>query len=131
MGPPRFISFQSRPATIAAQTTEREVMSKMRRLVLTVAALGALAVGGAAFAQAQNSGSSAPPPAGKGAEVSTPGDPADAPSAEDQQESDGKAGEAEDGGPEGKAEKLDTASGKDLPEEPNDQPDSPGQETGD
>jgi hypothetical protein len=91
-------------------------MSKVRKLVLTVAALVALAVGGAAFAQAQNSGSSTPAPASKSAEVGTPGDP---------------AGEAEDGGPEGNAEKADTASGQDLPEGPNDQPDSPGQEPGD
>jgi hypothetical protein len=108
-----------------------EVMSKVRKLVLTVAALAALAVGGAAFAQAQNSGSSTPAPASKSAEVSAPGDPADAPSAEDRQESDDQVGEAEDGGPEGKVEKADTASGKDLPEGPNDQPDGPGQEAGD
>ena len=36
-------------------------MNKLRKIVLTAAALGALAVGGAAFAQAQN-GSSAPAP---------------------------------------------------------------------
>jgi hypothetical protein len=106
-------------------------MSKVRRLVMTVAALAALAVGGAAFAQAQNSGSPALAPV-KSLEAGTPGDPADAPSAEDQQEfHNGQAEEAEDGGPEGKAEKADTASGKDLPEGPNDQPDGPGQEAGD
>ncbi len=104
-------------------------MKRFRKLTLTIAALCALAVGGAAFAQAQNSGSSTP--AGQSREVSTPGDPADAPSAEDQQEANGQAGEAEDGGSEGKAEKADTASGKDLPEGPNDQPDAPAEETGD
>jgi hypothetical protein len=36
-------------------------MNKLRKIVLTAAALGALAVGGAAFAQAQN-GPSTPPP---------------------------------------------------------------------
>jgi hypothetical protein len=35
-------------------------MNKVRKLVLTVAALAALAVGGAAFASAQNSSSTAP-----------------------------------------------------------------------
>ena len=64
------------------------------------------------------------------ARSSTPGDPADAPSAEDQQEAGGQAGEAEDGGAEGKAEQADTSSGKDLPEGLNDQPDGPGQEAG-
>ena len=103
-------------------------MSKLRKLALTVAALVALAVGGAAFAQAQNSGSSAP---AQSREAGTPGDPADAPSAEDQageertagdpvdapsaedqeQSGDQQAGEAEDGG--------------------HDQPDGPGQEAGD
>lgn len=124
-------------------------MSKLRKMALTVAALAALAVGGATFAQAQNSGSSAPAavksseagtlgdPADapstedQQGEAGTPGDPADAPSAEDQQESDGQAGEAEDGGSEGKAEKADTASSKDLPESPSDQPDAPGQATDD
>ena len=103
-------------------------MNKLRKLVLTVAALVALAVGGAAFAQAQNSGSSAP---AQSKEAGTPGDPTDAPSAEDQageertagdpvdapsaedqhQSGDQQAGEAEDGG--------------------HDQPDGPGQEAGD
>jgi hypothetical protein len=102
-------------------------MKRFRKLTLTITALCALAVGGAAFAQAQNSGSS--PPAGQSREASTPGDPADTPSAEGRQESNGQAGEVEDGGSEGKAEKA--ASGRDLPEGPNDQPDSAGQETGD
>jgi hypothetical protein len=69
-----------------------EVMSKVRKMVLTVAALAALAVGGATFAQAQNSGSSTPATV-KSSEAGMPGDPADAPSAEDQQ---GEAGTASD-----------------------------------
>lgn len=63
-------------------------MTKIRKLMLTVAALAALAVGGAAFAQAQNSGTPAPAKSAapaKSSEAGTPGDPADAPSAEDQQ----------------------------------------------
>jgi hypothetical protein len=80
---------------------EREVMNRIRKLVLTVAALAALAVGGAAFAQAQSSGSAAPAQSAapaKSAEAATPGDPADAPNAEDQRQSDqGESGESPDG----------------------------------
>jgi hypothetical protein len=50
-------------------------MSKARKLILTVAALAALAVGGAAFAQAQGSSSSAPAPIhGGSTEADSPGD---------------------------------------------------------
>lgn len=48
-------------------------MSKLRKLVLTTAALAALAVGGAAFAQAQNAAPAAPIHKAVG-ETSPPGD---------------------------------------------------------
>jgi hypothetical protein len=47
----------SAPSTIESlNPTKGEVMKKVRKLVLTATALVALAVGGAAFAQAQSSG---------------------------------------------------------------------------
>jgi hypothetical protein len=68
-------------------------MSKFRKVALTIAALAALAVGGAAFAQAQNAGTATQPPVHRNAgDVRTPGDPVDAPDAADQ----GTAGEQED-----------------------------------
>lgn len=56
-------------------------MKRFKKLALTAAALAALAVGGAAFAQAQSAGT-APQTQVQTHEVETgtPGDPADAPS---------------------------------------------------
>jgi hypothetical protein len=51
-------------------------MSKFRKLVVTVGALAVLAVGGAAFAQAQNSSVVTPTQQSTG-ESASPGDPAD------------------------------------------------------
>jgi uncharacterized low-complexity protein len=51
-------------------------MSKFRKLVVTVGALAVLAVGGAAFAQAQNSSAVTPTQQSTG-ESTSPGDPAD------------------------------------------------------
>src|SRR5262249_13068235 len=100
-------------------------MKRFKKLLLTVAALAALAVGGAAFAQAQSAGTAPQTQVEtRAVETGTPGDPADAPSAEDRAEADGaEAGEQEDA-PEGKADKPDAAGEKDSPEGPNDQPDS-------
>jgi hypothetical protein len=73
-------------------------MSKLKKLVLVTAALGALAVGGAAFAGAQGAGTAAKVTVQQpNAEVSTPGDPADS-----------------------------VQAGEDRPESPSDQPDGPG-----
>lgn len=105
-------------------------MKRFKRILLTVTALAALAVGGAAFAQAQNAGTVTQTTLEKksgAAEVGTPGDPADAPSAEDRSEADGpQAGEQEDGTD--KADKPDAASERDNPEGPNDPQDSGAQE---
>jgi hypothetical protein len=57
----RLIAGQSGLATIGSFNRKEQQMNKLRKIVLTAAALGALAVGGAAFAQAQN-GSSTPAP---------------------------------------------------------------------
>ena len=60
-------------------------MSKLKKLVLTTAALAALAIGGAALAQAQNSGVAAQVPTTQSAsDVLTPGDTPDAARAGDQ-----------------------------------------------
>jgi hypothetical protein len=73
-------------------------MNKLRKIVLTAAALGALAVGGAAFAQAQNGSSTPPPVQQSGGEAGTadtdPGQSADAGGADRNEASD--AGEASD-----------------------------------
>ena len=53
-------------------------MSKLKKLVVTVAALAALAIGGAAFAQAQNSGTATQVPTHRSAgEVDAPEGPHD------------------------------------------------------
>jgi hypothetical protein len=53
----RLTSVPSAPSTIESlNPTKGEVMKKVRKLVLTTTALVALAVGGAAFAQAQSAG---------------------------------------------------------------------------
>jgi hypothetical protein len=97
-------------------------MKRFKRLALTVAALAALAVGGAAFAQAQNAGTVANTQVEtRSVETGTPTDPADGPGATDQNKADGNvAGEQEDG-PEAKADKPDAAGEKDSPDGPNDQ----------
>jgi hypothetical protein len=79
-------------------------MNRFKKLAMTVAALAALAVGGAAFAQAQGGSSAAPAPAqhvvaegehNDGPDSATeadapegPGDPADAPGAGHESEND-------------------------------------------
>jgi uncharacterized low-complexity protein len=84
-------------------------MSKMRKLLVTAAALAALAVGGAAFAQAQNAGTVAKVTAQRPpAETSQSAD-TDNVQVGDQSESDqgSQAGEHEDG-PESQTEAPDT-----------------------
>jgi hypothetical protein len=49
-------------------------MRRFKKLALTAAALAALAVGGAAFAQAQNGGPGAQPTAQSAADPASPGD---------------------------------------------------------
>ncbi|HVO53326.1 MAG TPA: hypothetical protein VMT37_02830 [Solirubrobacterales bacterium] len=94
-------------------------MNRFKKLALTIAALAALAVGGAAFAQAQNAGTAAPTQVQtRSVETGTPGDPADAPSAEDRSEADGSAVDA----PESKADQPD-GNAVDAPESHADQPD--------
>jgi hypothetical protein len=101
-------------------------MSKLRKLVLTVAALAALAVGGAAFAQAQNAGSAATTITHRSVGESSPPGDTDAVQGADQGESDqGQVGEQESGS-EGTAEAADSASAKDSPDAPGDHPDAPG-----
>lgn len=69
-------------------------MSKLKKLVLTTAALTALAIGGAAFANAQNTGVAAQVPTTQGvSDVLTPGDTPDAAQPGDQSAD----GEHEDG----------------------------------
>ena len=89
-------------------------MSKLKKLVVTVAALAALAIGGAAFAQAQNSGTATQVPTHRSA-------------GESAAESDGGQADVErNDGP-------NSASEVDAPEGPHDQADSPDtdQETND
>jgi hypothetical protein len=81
-------------------------MSKLKKLVVTVAALAALAVGGAAFAQAQNASPVAPTHQSIGEETS----PSDTDAATSQ------------------AEVPDSASKADAPEGPNDPVDQGSQE---
>ncbi|HEY8810405.1 MAG TPA: hypothetical protein VIM28_10330 [Solirubrobacterales bacterium] len=92
-------------------------MRKLRKLVLMTAALAALAVGGAAFAQAQNAGTVAKvtvqQPKG---ETSAPGD-TDGAQSGDQSESEqgGQTGEQESG-EESQMEAPDSASESDGPD---------------
>ncbi|MDX6609451.1 MAG: hypothetical protein QOF85_1376 [Solirubrobacterales bacterium] len=87
-------------------------MSKFRKLVVTIAALGALAVGGAAFAQAQNASVVTKVPTQQSAaEVTSPGD-TDNVQAGDQG---GEAG-AQDSGSEQKGEQPDSAAEGDAPD---------------
>lgn len=118
-------------------------MKKFRKLALTVAALAALAVGGAAFAQAQNAGTVANTKVEtRSVETGTPGDPADASGATDREQADGgTAGEEsgseqadrnEAGDQESSPEKADSAHSpgeKDTPDGPNDQQ-GPGEQSG-
>jgi uncharacterized low-complexity protein len=93
-------------------------MRKLKKLALTIAALGALAVGGAAFAQAQSAGTVAKvtvqqQPKG---EASAPGD-TDGVRSGDRSESDqgSQAGEQESG-EESQGEAPDSASESDGPD---------------
>jgi hypothetical protein len=97
-------------------------MKKFKKLALTVAALAALAIGGAAFAQAQSAGTAAQTEVQtRSVETGTPGDPADAPSAEDQTQADGEGADGQEAGAQDKADQPDAAAEKDSPDGPNDQ----------
>ncbi|HET8565894.1 MAG TPA: hypothetical protein VFL77_05420 [Solirubrobacterales bacterium] len=97
-------------------------MKRFKRLMLTVAALAALAVGGAAFAQAQNAGSVAKTQVEtRSVETNSPADPADGPTA-DRNEADGsEAGEQEESGSEAGADRPDAAGENESPHGPTDQ----------
>ncbi|HWI96704.1 MAG TPA: hypothetical protein VNS60_11615 [Solirubrobacterales bacterium] len=82
-------------------------MRKLKKLVVTVAALAALAVGGAAFAQAQNASTPVTPTHQSIGEETSPGDTDTAT---------------------GQAEVPDSASKADVPEGPNDPADQGSQE---
>jgi hypothetical protein len=93
-------------------------MKRFKKLALTVAALAALAVGGAAFAQAQNAGTVANTQVQtRSVETGTPGDPADVSGAADQ----GQAGEESGTEQAEKADQADSPGEKDSPDGPNDQ----------
>jgi hypothetical protein len=73
-------------------------MKRFKKLVLTVAALAALAVGGAAFASAQNSSSTAPTPTHRSStEAEAPGD-GDSGQAAEQNDATEAASEVDQGG---------------------------------
>ena len=96
-------------------------MKKFKKLALTVAALAALAVGGAAFASAQNAGTVAKTQVQtRSVDTGTPGDPADAPGATDQEQTDSSEAVDQESGSE-KADKADSPGEKDSPDGPNDQ----------
>lgn len=100
-------------------------MKRAKKLILTVAALAALAVGGAAFAQAQNSGSTSTAPKqsaapAKASESGTPADPADAPSPEDQQDETSTPGDPVDAPSAEDQEQSERGEANDHPDGPND-----------
>lgn len=98
-------------------------MSKLRKLVVTVAALAALAVGGAAFAQAQNASTPVTPTHQGIGEETSPGDTDAAQAGPD------KADQAEgQDSASGQVEAPDSASKADAPEGPNDPVDQGSQE---
>jgi hypothetical protein len=94
-------------------------MSKLRKLVLTAGALAALAVGGAAFAQAQNASTPITAPTHQGAgEQTSPGD-TDGVQAGDQNGPD-QAGETDSqDSTSGQNEAPDSVSESDTPDGPN------------
>lgn len=97
-------------------------MKRFKRLALTVAALAALAVGGAAFAQAQNAGTVASTRVEtRSIETGAPADPADGPGATDQSEAGGNRAVEQENDSESKADKPDSAGEKDSPDGPSDQ----------
>jgi hypothetical protein len=99
-------------------------MKKFKRLAVTVAALAALAVGGAAFAQAQNATVASTPSHQSAGEQASPGDPADSDQggkADSRGSAAEPAGEQNDG--------PDSASEGDAPEGPGDPVDGAGQES--
>jgi cytoskeletal protein RodZ len=106
----------------------RKSMSKLRKLVVTVAALAALAVGGAAFAQAQNAATpiTAPTHQNVGEETS-PGD-TDGVQVGDHNGSD-QADEADSqDSASGQSEAPDSASKADIPDGPTEPADQGSQE---
>jgi uncharacterized low-complexity protein len=117
----------SAPSTIDHEPNEREVMRKLKKLLMVTAALGALAVGGAAFAGAQGAGTVAKvtmQESSTAAETAMSG-ATEKGQAGDKGESDqGQAGEHESGTE--KADTPDSASGMDSPDGPGDQADAPG-----
>jgi hypothetical protein len=94
-------------------------MSKLRKLVLTAGALAALAVGGAAFAQAQNASTPITAPTHQSmGEQTSPGD-TDGVQAGDQSGPD-QSGETDaQGSTSGQSEAPDSASESDTPGGPN------------
>jgi hypothetical protein len=103
-------------------------MSKLKKLVVTVGALAVLAVGGAAFAQAQNASIAATAPTHQSvSEQASPGD-ADGVQSGNQ----GEAGEtdARDSASE-QNDVPDSVSENDSPDGPNESADGPEQETQD
>jgi hypothetical protein len=116
---------QSGLATIGGSTQRKgKSMNRFRKLVVTVGALAALAVGGAAFAQAQNGSTAATAPTHQSmGEATSPGD-IDGVQAGDQSGSD-QAGEtdAQDTAS-GQSEAPDSASESDGPDGPNESADS-------
>jgi hypothetical protein len=96
-------------------------MKRFKKLVLTAAALAALAVGGAAFAQAQNAGTVTKSQVQtRSVETGTRGDPADAPGVTDREQADGNEAADQESGPE-KGEKADAPGEKESPDSPDDQ----------
>lgn len=97
-------------------------MKRFKKLVLTMAALGALAVAGAAFAQAQSAGTAAKTQVEtRSVETGGSGNPADAPNAADQNEADGNEAGEQGSDAEAKADKPDMDGEQDSPDGPNDQ----------
>jgi len=103
-------------------------MSKLKKLVVTTAALAALAVGGAAFAQAQNASTPITAPTHQSAsEEASPGD-ADGAQAGDQSGPD-QAGEKDrPDSASGQNEAADSASKADTPDGPTEPADQGSQE---
>jgi hypothetical protein len=121
----RFMSIPGVRSTVSLNPNEREVMRRLKKLVLVTAALAALAVGGAAFAGAQGAGKVAKvtvQQSSTAAESAMSGD-TDKGQVGDQSESD-QAGEQKSGTE--KADAPDSASEKDSPDGPGEQADGPG-----
>jgi hypothetical protein len=119
---------QSGPSTIDRSTqTKGKVMRKLRKLALTVAALAALAVGGAAFAQVQSAGTGAQVTVRQAqGETSAPGDTDGVQSGDQSESGQGSQAGERQSGEESRTEAPDSVSEGDRPDGRHDESGSAG-----